>query len=303
MTLISVVIPTNNRSSLLLNAIKSVQEQTYKQLEIIVIDDASTDDTKKVVNSIKDNRIKYFKNDNSQGGSYSRNKGIENSSGDYIAFLDDDDEWVPEKLYMQIKVIENDKKIGLVYTGAEIIYLPQNIKYYNKPNKQGDLSQAIIKHNYIGTTSSVLIRKEILKASGGFDTRLPALQDYDLWIRICQKSRIGYVNQPLIKYYNYAHVKQISNDTSKYEYSLKLFDEKHSYLISQLNDKERKKRLTRRFNYLGKREMRNKNKKSARKYFIEAIKYNFNINSTAYYFITFLNYNLLLKIKKYRNKY
>ena len=115
---VSVIIPTHNRSEFLGAAIGSVLSQTFQDFELIVVDDASTDTTAEVVASFNDERIKFIRHGMNKGGSVARNTGILNSTGDYIAFLDDDDEWLPAKLSKQIQVLlSSPPEVGCVYAG------------------------------------------------------------------------------------------------------------------------------------------------------------------------------------------
>ena len=118
MSQVSVIIPTHNRARFLREAISSVLNQTFQDFEILVVDDASDDNTREVVAGFEDIRIKYFRHDTNRGGSAARNTGIRNSMCSYIAFLDDDDEWFPEKLGKQMELLlASDPKVGAVYTG------------------------------------------------------------------------------------------------------------------------------------------------------------------------------------------
>ena len=113
---VSVVIPTHNRANLVGRAIQSVLDQTYRDFELIVVDDASTDGTEEVTKALNDNRIRYIHHMMNRGASGARNTGIENANGEYIAFLNDDDEWLPEYLDQMISFLEaKDRSIGLVY--------------------------------------------------------------------------------------------------------------------------------------------------------------------------------------------
>src|SRR5712692_9764325 len=118
----SVITPTYNRADFLRVAIASVLNQTFQDLEIIVVDDASSDRTAEVVRRFTDELIKYIRHDINKGGSAARNTGIKNSTGAYVAFLDDDDEWLPEKLGMQVDLLENSPaEVGGVYTSYMVI--------------------------------------------------------------------------------------------------------------------------------------------------------------------------------------
>lgn len=120
--LVSVIIPTYNRANLILQAVKSVLNQTYKNFEIIIVDDGSSDNTEDVINVIHDNRIRYIKHAINKGASAARNTGIREAKGKYIAFQDSDDHWLPDKLEKQVKRIENTPDhVGAVFGGYWII--------------------------------------------------------------------------------------------------------------------------------------------------------------------------------------
>ena len=297
MELVSVVIPTHNRSELIKNAVSSVLSQTYKNIELIIVDDASTDKTEEVVKSLDQSKIRYIKNEEAKGGNYARNLGISSSKGKYVAFLDDDDEWMPEKVADQVALFEEDQSIGLVYTGAEIIYTSKNYKYIRQPKHRGDLSKEILMRNYIGTTSSVMVKRSLLEKVGGFDNDMPALQDYDLWIRIAQVAQIGYINKPLIKYYNYTNINQITDNVHKIEKAINKIDIKYKNLIATLDKKAQEERYYQRFNGFGKRKLRIGEKKQARDYFIQSFKIKPNLTSIKFLIVSFLQYDVLVKLK------
>lgn len=212
--LVSVIIPTYNRASLLSQAIRSVINQTYKNWQLLIIDDGSADDTRKVVEEFirKDLRIRYFYQEN-KGQVCAMNLGIKNSKGDYIAFLDDDDEWLPEKLEKQIEKMKSDKLVGLVYTDAIILDGKTN------SNKRSDIAKTqsgfiyedLLIRNFI-TASSVLVRKEVFEKLGLFDEsfiiKITQIQDYDMWLRIAKHYKIEYISEPLVKY---RYVQKINN--------------------------------------------------------------------------------------------
>jgi glycosyltransferase involved in cell wall biosynthesis len=115
---VSVIIPTYNRAGLLKRAIQSVLNQIYQDFEIIIVDDASTDNTENVIESFKEHRIRYIKHESNKGAAVARNTGIKFANENYIAFQDSDDEWLPEKLEKQMEIIEHaSPRVGVVYTG------------------------------------------------------------------------------------------------------------------------------------------------------------------------------------------
>ncbi len=298
MSLISVVIPTSNRARLLEKAIDSVLNQTYNNFEIVIVDDASSDDTESVVLNYHDKRISYIRLDTAKGGNFARNLGVKQSNGQYIAFLDDDDEWLPSKLYKQLQIFEKDESIGLVYTGAEVIHTAYDSKYKIMPQKMGDLSTSILTFNYIGTTSSVMIKRELFEKVGGFDIDMPQLQDYDLWIRVCQLSKIGFVKESLINYYVHTCTNQITSSVSKNQKAIEMIDKKYESLIAKLSEKEQKKRFCQRYNAVGKRKLKSGEKKEARKCFIRSFLSSPNFVSVKFYIASFFNYNFILKLRR-----
>src|SRR5262245_38128505 len=200
---VSVIIPTHNRAHFLRDAISSVFNQTFQDFEIIVVDDASTDNTSEIVAAFNDERIRFLRHDANKGGSAARNTGILNSQCDYIAFLDDDDEWLPEKLAKQMDtLLESPPEVGCVYTGHVMVDRTSGrVIDHRPPTKRGDLSKDLLISNCIGGTSSVLLRKNCLQKVGLFDENLPRSQDYDLWLRIANGFLFEYVPEPLYKYY------------------------------------------------------------------------------------------------------
>ncbi len=296
--LVSCVIPTHNRADLLPRAIKSIQNQTYKNLEIIIVSDGSTDNTAKVMKALceTDARIKFIDYPSAQGGNFARNIGIEKARGELIAFLDDDDEWLPEKIEKQIQLINDE--VGLVYTGVKIIYVNEKIEYTFISKKKGDLSKEILLDNCIGTTSAVMIKKELLEKAGMFDNKLKALQDFDLWIRVCQLCKVDVVEEELIYYYNYTGKVQVSATTQKYVDSFDYINNKYKKLFNHLNLEKAKEKKRNEYMLLANKAMRNGDKKLTRKYIGMALKNGFSKNAIAYWGLSFTNFRIVLKIRK-----
>ncbi len=203
--LVSVVIPTCNRAALLTRAIQSVRQQTYGNLEIIVVDDASTDDTRKIVGSLADPRIRYIRHDVNRGGAAARNTGIRAARGEYIAFLDDDDEWESVKTEVQLRVLEDQNYDAVLCTSDE--HGARLSKFEGK--KMIDLEDLRRGRFTAGGTGVLMARANVLKDTM-FDETLPRYQDWDLFIRIAQKYAIAYNNKPLVRYNEGAH-DRISN--------------------------------------------------------------------------------------------
>lgn len=205
--LVSVLISTYNGEKYLDETLHSVFAQTYKNYEVVVIDDGSlTDEVAKICAKYKD-KLKYIRQEN-KGLSLSRNAGIDNSQGEYIAFIDDDDLWLPEKLEKQVAYYEELKTRnimpGLIYTGLQYISEEGRHQYRCLIRSSGDIYRILIFKNFIGTPSSVMIARSILDDVGLFDEGIKICNDYDLWLRIAGKYKVYSLNEFLTKYRNWA---------------------------------------------------------------------------------------------------
>lgn len=299
--MISVVIPTHNREKLLVRAIESVLRQTYKDIEILVVADGCTDNTAKIIKEMQmfDNRIKFFDYYPPKGGNEARNIGIEKSNGDLIAFLDDDDEWLLEKLEKQEQLFNRDSEIGLVYTGVNIIYSQLELEYTFIGKSSGDLSKEILFDNCIGTTSTVMVKRSILEKAGYFDLDLKALQDFDLWIRVCQHCKVGVIQEKLVNYYNLSGNNQVSGITQKYIDAFKIINFKYGSLYSKLTEKENNKKSINENMLIANKAMRNGDSNLARKYILKAIRYGITKKALVYYCLTFTSFEFILKLRKF----
>ena len=201
---VSVVIPTHNRSDLLQSAISSVVRQTYKEWEAITIDDHSTDQTRSVVEGFSDSRVKYIQNSGKSGPSVARNKGIEIASGEFIAFLDDDDEWTPFKLEKQIDIMDScGEKFCGIYSNRLMINKLTGETYSEDPGAdtlRGNLLMQLMIKNPIHT-STLMIRKSCLDKIGLFDENMRYMEDRDLFIRLAMNWDYEYIDEPLVKAY------------------------------------------------------------------------------------------------------
>ena len=199
MVKVSVIIPTYNRANYIARAVNSVLNQTCKEYEIIVVDDGSTDTTKDVVMQFQ-NKVKYFRQEN-QGSAAARNRGIQESRGEYIAFLDSDDYWVPEKLEEQVKVLDAHKNVGIVYARMPII----NEKGERLGTKPAGISGKNFKEllEVWGDlpTSTVMTRRACFDKAGMFDTTLTTMQDIDMWLRIARFYDLHEIEGKVLAYY------------------------------------------------------------------------------------------------------
>ena len=200
---VSVIIPTHNRTVFLRGALESVLRQTYEDFDIIVVDDASKEDVQGIINGFHDSRIRLIRHDFSMGEAGARNTGILNSQGEYIAFLDDDDEWLPKKLALQVEILDNSpSKVGGAYTGyIGVNFADQRVMYRKVPSKKGDIYRDLLRRNVIGTPSTVLIRRACIEKAGLFDGSVFYGIDCDLYLRIARHFHFEYLEEPLVKYH------------------------------------------------------------------------------------------------------
>lgn len=202
--LVSVIIPTRNRLMLFKRALNSVFNQTHPNLEIIVVDDASMDGTKNFVTGLANPMVRYIRHSTNKGGSAARNTGIRAATGDYIAFLDDDDEWEPNKTEEQLKMLQsydvvlctsNEPGLGMArFNGTKEVTLDD-----------------LRKGRFTAGGTGVLMAKAAIMKEIMFDEDLPRCQDWDVFIRLSQKYKVGYLNRPLVRYNEGSHTR-ISNE-------------------------------------------------------------------------------------------
>ncbi|MCH1913610.1 glycosyltransferase [Leptospira noguchii] len=205
---ISVVIPTYNRENKILNSISSVLKQTLPPKEIIVVDDGSTDTTVSKIQETFSDKVQILLLEH-KGVSHARNRGVENASGDWIAFLDSDDEWLSEKLEKQWKHIEEHPETEILQ--SQEIWI-RNGRKVNPPTrlskKDGDIFEQSLEFCSV-TPSSVLLKKELYQNQGGMDEKLLACEDYDLWLRITSQTTVVLLDEFLLVRYG-GHKDQLS---------------------------------------------------------------------------------------------
>jgi hypothetical protein len=193
---VSVIIPTYNRTRYLSKAIDSVLSQTYKDYEIIVVDDGSTDNTKEVLQKYM-GKIKYLYQEN-KGIAAARNFGIRNSTGDFIGFLDNDDQWLPNKLEIQIKTLEKNSKLAFVCSASHVIDEQGSIiDFWRVKSKES--FENLFEGNFI-LCLTVLMRRQCLDKIGGFDIAVSGSDDWDMWLRLSKSYQFCHIDIPLTKY-------------------------------------------------------------------------------------------------------
>lgn len=204
---ISVIIPTYNRKNTLPRAVESVLNQTYKPVEIIIVDDGSTDGTKEWFSEMYP-LVHYIYQVNS-GVSSARNTGINSARGDWIALLDSDDEWLPDKLELQVKLLQNNAELRFCHTNE--IWIRNGVRINQRKKHQkygGNIFKKCLDICRISPSSS-LFHTSVIKDVGLFDESLDVCEDYDLWLRITAKYPVLFLDQPLIKKFG-GHTDQLS---------------------------------------------------------------------------------------------
>lgn len=208
--LVSAIVTTYKRPvKIVQRALQSITNQVYENIEIILVNDAPDEkelcnELKKMISSIS-KKIKYIEMEKNSGACAARNEGIKQSSGEFLAFLDDDDEWYPQKISEQVLSFENES-IGLSYCNFLINEEgKENLRIHTKDLlPSGEIFNKLFEKNYIGSSSFPMIRKEALIKGGMFNTNMPALQDWEFWLRITQHCNVVYLNEPLGIYYFYS---------------------------------------------------------------------------------------------------
>lgn len=232
MSLVTAVITTHKREPKIVErALKSILNQTHKDLEIIVVDDSPVtyelrDAVKGMVESYADKGVKYIQHETCKGACAARNTGLSNAKGEFIGFLDDDDEWLPEKIEKQLTGFVNEN-VALVYCGRETFYSKSNtVTKQTVEFHKGKVFDKLIFSNFIGSTSFPLLRKDFLNSINGFDVLMQSAQDYDVWLRLAEKYEINYVTDVLVRYYVHES-EQISKSSKKRIAGLERLNEKN----------------------------------------------------------------------------
>jgi glycosyltransferase involved in cell wall biosynthesis len=199
--LVTVVMITYNRADLAARAAASVLSQTSQDFELVVVDDCSTDETRDVIQALQDPRIVYIRHDVNRGASAARNTGMSRAQGDYIALLDDDDEWLPAKLEKQLRLIESSRlRPGLVYCWMEYLQGGSHLRYYT-PQARGNIFDQILNQQCIGNSSTVLMTRPAVERVGRFDETLVRGTDGDYFRRLAQRFPVDFVPEVLVKYH------------------------------------------------------------------------------------------------------
>ncbi len=233
--LVSAIITTHNRKDLVVRAINSVLAQTWPAIELIVVDDGSTDGTKQLVQEMPG--LTYIYNEEALGGNRARNIGIKRSKGEYLAFLDDDDEWLPTKTEKQVRYYQEHPEAAFVGCARIEEYdLKKRVRRDPYSIPEGDLSKGIF-CTFLFSTSCMMVRREKLIKAGLFDESLIFWQDYELQIRLCQTGDVGVIRENLTLYRILAKDRERKTDQFEgWMEAVARIQRKHKDLIGDLPD-------------------------------------------------------------------
>jgi glycosyltransferase involved in cell wall biosynthesis len=224
--LVSIIIPTYNREKIVQETIKNIQSQTYKNWECIIVDDHSTDGTKSVIEELakQDNRIRYILNQRSKGAQGARNTGILEATAEWIAFNDSDDEWVPDKLEKQFKIIEQkDFHPFLVVHGNCLVsdHANNKITKWDLPLVEGKQPYELLLKSASPLFPTIITSRKALETIGLLDEKVPAYQEWDTSIQLSEKCEFVHIEEPLFIYHLHkgdTMSKDIKRDIAGYQY-------------------------------------------------------------------------------------
>ncbi len=297
--LVSVVIPTYNRVELVGRAVHSVLSQTYSDLEIIIVDDASSDNTQDRIEAVQqaDCRVRYLRHDSNRGAQAARNTGIQAAKGEYVAFLDSDNEWLPRKLERQIALFSHETHVlGAVYCGYRKVSSNGRVLNEYVPRHRGSIYRKTLSE-WLTDTSTLIVRKDVLVRIHGFDENVRAYQEWDLCIRLARDCEFDFVPECLTLYHEHT-LPTISKD---------LLTDANGYLgVVERYQEEILRECGRRTlgeHYLitGRLFVRAEQFGLAKSYFLKSIRYDpLNIKATIHFGVSLLGKDIYQSLRSHR---
>jgi len=299
--LISVVIPVYNAADKIKDCLDSVWSQSGVTLEVIVVDDGSTDNLAERVHEICGDSVRYIRQDNA-GPAAARNRGIREAQGAYIAFLDADDIWLPGKLAKQLHIFESNQALGLCFTDMKHYENGMKVhdSYLHEKNyvyaSGGWIYENLLRHCFV-FTPTVMVRKRVLDDLGGFNESFKIGEDYELWLRISSKYEADFIDEPLV--IRHRHADNITSDSYLYLSSVILMMEQElaKHPGNSLKAKLIKKYLAELHFNLGYDYFCKFNLAKARETTLKSIGYNKSIKSFVQLFYCFLPASAIQKLK------
>lgn len=239
--LVSVVVPTYDRPEMLAEAVESVASQRYDEIELVVVDDASPTPAIDVLRerAPDDLRWRCHRHDRNRGANAARNRGIRESNGEILTFLDDDDRWAPEKIDAQVAAFrDGSEEVGVVLVGQRIVDETDGTTTVKSPALEGDATPELVAGETAGTFSTIAVRRSVVDAAGLPDEQFPALQDREWLVRLSCHCEFTSLQRPLVVR-QFGDYEQISDEfESRRDTTYPLFVEKHQNLAAE-HDRER----------------------------------------------------------------
>ena len=222
---VTVIIPCYNRERFIRETVDSTLSQTYSNIDIVVIDDGSSDGSRKILEDyVKQLRILEHPGKTNKGQSASINLAITSTDSEYIAILDSDDVWLPNKIEAQVEVLENDRDVGLVYTNGFVIDHAGTKLYelINDNRVDAGNPEKILLEYYIGPPSSWLLRRSVFGIAGGFDESMRSAQDHDMAIRLAEVTKLAYIEEPLWYYRRHSNTQSWKHTKRRWKTGFKI---------------------------------------------------------------------------------
>lgn len=231
---------------MLIRCVRSVLDQTRRPDEVIIIDDASEASYEEALRRLRSESgrvpLVYRRLVQTQRASHARNVGASLANGNVLMFVDDDDTWTPCKVENQVELFAKHSDIGLAYAGRNAVDHDGNLLYRIAPTVSGFVHRAMLQRNHIGTTSGVALRAELFAEVGGFDEKLPAVQDYDLWLRITKLAPVAYDAAFTVNWTVHAAPRQqMTGNPHLYEQAFGRLDRKYAPDFEKLSTLEQRK--------------------------------------------------------------
>lgn len=295
--IVSVVIPTYNRAEMVERAVRSVLAQTYPDLDVIIVDDCSTDNTLERVNQLQqtDRRIRYLRHENNRGAQAARNTGINSAIGEFVAFLDSDNEWLPQKIEKQLALFTHQMDIpGMVYCGFSRVNNLQEVIHEYKPEFRGYLYPQVLR-SWLTDTSTIIVRKEFLEQVGGFTDGLKAYHEWDLCIKLSKICVFDFIPEFLAVYHEHALPtisKDLLRDAVGYERVVDLYHDEIVQNCGKNTLSDHYLKLARLFIQAGQFS-------TGKKYFLESMKFNpLNLKSLLHFIATLLGKDAYWRLRE-----
>jgi glycosyltransferase involved in cell wall biosynthesis len=272
--LVSVVLPTYDRPRRLEGAVESVLQQTYSPIELLVIDDHSPTPAGDVLSdaSVDDGTLRVIRHEENRGANAARNTGIREATGNYVAFLDDDDRWRPEKISRQVQRFQTtDDDVGVVYTGAEYVY--ENHRRTEAYTTSGDVTRDILTGAPLGQFSAIAVDAGVIEEAGLPDERFPSWQDREWFLRLSLHCRFASIEEPLTVRFRDADEQITGNFEEKRDVSYPLFLEKHRSLARSYGGRTERLFVASLSRSLGEAALKNGYYGDAREYLFRSLRY------------------------------